>query len=69
MDFLEATLGVDTSLGAGVAVSAAGELVVTGNTGTANQIDLDRGNVVVNLSGTPTLPFDFTQTQEADGES
>ncbi|MEE9211591.1 MAG: flagellar hook-basal body complex protein [Phycisphaeraceae bacterium] len=71
IDFLDDIMGLDTAANpsAGIAVSGAGEIVVTGNTGTVNNIALDTGDIVVNQTTTPTLPFDWTQTQDADGES
>ena len=67
--FLEATLGIDTSLGGGIDVDAAGQLVVNGNPGTANSIEFDPGDIFVSRPTGTTTPFSWTQTQDADGES
>ncbi len=71
IDFLDDIMGLDTAAdpSAGIAVSGAGEIVVTGNTGTVSNIALDTGDIVVNQTTTPSLPFGWTQTQDADGES
>ncbi len=68
--FLEDVLGIDTTLSGGVSISAGGEIVVESNLGTVNNIELQDGNTIVNAgTATPTLPFSFAQTQNADGES
>ncbi len=70
MDFLEDTLGIDTSVSGGVSVNGSGQIVTTGNSGTVNNIEIDAGDIVVNKgSGSPGTPLSWTQTQEADGES
>ena len=71
IDFMDDILGLDkdADAGVGIAVSAAGEIVINGNTGTVNSISLDTGTVVVNQATTPILPFDWTDTQAANGES
>jgi flagellar hook protein FlgE len=69
LDFLEDVAGVDTTVSGGAAVNATGEIVLTSNLGTANAIDLDGANIVVNRATSPTQPFTFTETTEADGES
>lgn len=69
MDFLEDVLGIDTSTSGGISI-AGGQLTVTGNTGTANDVTLEGGNIIVNAgTPSPSLPFNFTRTQDADGES
>ena len=68
--FLEDIFGIDNTLGgAGVTVNGTGQLVVTSNLGEDNAVLLEPADVIVNADTTPTLPFDFTQSQEADGES
>jgi flagellar hook protein FlgE len=74
LTFLDQVLGLDTAAdpAAGIVVDpATGQLVVTGNSGfEANNIVLTGANIVVNAgSSNPTTPFEWTQTQEADGES
>ncbi|MEM1355195.1 MAG: flagellar hook-basal body complex protein [Planctomycetota bacterium] len=69
--FLQDVLGIDTTQTGtpGVSINATGQLVVEANIGTANAIDIDVGDIVVNQSTTPTVPLSWTQTQEATGES
>lgn len=71
MDFFNNVLGIDEAADAtaGVGVTAGGEIEVRGNTGSINDILLDNGNVIVNRSSNPELPFTFTTVQAADGES
>ena len=71
MDFLEDSLGIDSSLApAGIAIDAAGVITITGNTGTQNDIQIELGDFIVNQgSATPASPLNFTATQTADGES
>ena len=66
MDFMQQTLGIDTTMGGGVSMDAAGQINVESNVGTVNGIELSAGNFVVNDSA---APLDFTTTQAADGES
>ncbi|MFW6058562.1 MAG: flagellar hook protein FlgE [Phycisphaeraceae bacterium] len=70
MDFLEESLGIDTSVSGGVNVNGAGELEVTGNSGTINDLAIDSSDIIVN-KGQPgaSQPFTWSKTQEADGES
>ena len=65
MDFLQEVLGIDTSVSGGVAVNGAGQIVVTGNTGEANDLSIDAGDIDVSGNN----PLTWTKTQEADGES
>ena len=69
--FLEDVLGIDTTQAGtpGVSINATGQLVVEANLGTANAIDIDAGDIVVNQATTPTVPLSWSQTQEATGES
>lgn len=68
LSFMQETLGIDTSLGGGVSVDAAGQVVVESNTGTANGIELEPGDLVARGT-TVTTPLSWSQTQDADGES
>lgn len=69
--FLQDVLGIDTTQPGtpGVTINASGSLEVTGNIGTANAIDIDPGDIVVNQATTPTVPLTWAETQEATGES
>ena len=68
MDFLENTLGINTTAGGSVGITG-GQIQINGNEGTVNDIDMDEGDLIVNKGGgSPTLPLDWTNT-EADGES
>lgn len=67
--FLEDVLGIDTTVGGGVSVSVTGELLIESNSGFDNGIELEPSDIIVNAGVAPTTPFDFTQTQDADGES
>lgn len=72
MDFVNEVIGIDEDADptAGITVTGAGEIQVRGNTGTVNNIGLVAGNIIVNRSSSnPTLPFNLTTNQEADGES
>jgi len=70
MSFLEEILGIDTSTSGGITMSAAGELIITGNTGTANDLQVESADIIVNAGGVnPVAPFAQTKTQDADGES
>lgn len=72
--FVDEVTGLDSDAdpNAGITVDpATGQIVVTGNSGfEANNLVLTAANFVVNANGaTPTTPFEWTQTQDADGES
>jgi flagellar hook protein FlgE len=70
MTFLQSILGIDTSAGAGPGVAiAGGQIAVTGNTGTVNDLLISSGNIVNNKGTAPTQPFTMTKAQSADGES
>ncbi|NBC11131.1 MAG: flagellar hook-basal body complex protein [Planctomycetes bacterium] len=71
MDFIEDSLGIDNTLGpAGISIDGAGVISIAGNVGTVNDIVIEPGDFVVNQGGaSPDTPFNFTQTQAADGES
>ncbi|MEO0586078.1 MAG: flagellar hook-basal body complex protein [Planctomycetota bacterium] len=68
MDFLEAVLGLDDGNGADITLTA-GSIQITGNTGLANDLVIDDGDLILNQGTTPSVPFDTTKTQTADGES
>ena len=72
LDFFEAVLGIDNTVPgatAGVTVSGAGEIVIEGNTGTSNDLEVETGNLILNQGATPELPLDFSKQNDADGES
>jgi len=68
MQFIDDILGLDNAQGASVAM-VNGQLTITGNTGTVNDIQLENSNIIKDVSGTPSLPFEFSKAQSADGES
>lgn len=71
--FIEDSVGIDPSVvngsgvTPGVTISAGGEIVVEGNHGLANDIILQTSDI--SSSGSPSQPFVFTKTRDADGES
>jgi len=68
-DFVEDIFGIDTSVPpAGVSI-AGGVLSVTGNVGTANGINFNDTNIIVNAGTAPTTPLSLSTSQLADGES
>lgn len=75
MDFLDDVLGLDSttitgeSLGGGVAFSG-GQIIITGNEGTAQQLTIETADIVATNNGAGiSQPFVMTQTGDADGES
>jgi flagellar hook protein FlgE len=72
MDFLEDALGInaDAALpdGADVTVTALGEIMITGNYGTANEVTIDEGDILSSNATTPR-PFTWTEDQNATGDS
>lgn len=75
MDFLDDILGLDNTtingemLGGGVSF-AAGQIVITGNEGTAQQLTIETADIVATNNGAGiSQPFVMAQTGEADGES
>ncbi|MGB0766201.1 MAG: flagellar hook protein FlgE [Phycisphaeraceae bacterium] len=73
MAFVEDITGIDTTQAnaPGVTVNALGQVVVESNTGTANQLLIDPGDIIANSGGVNSQPFTtpWTVTQEATGES
>ena len=75
MDFLDEVLGLDNtvidgqSLGGNVAFSN-GVITVTGNEGTAQDLDIETGDIVATSNGAGiSQPFVMSKTGSADGES
>lgn len=75
MDFLRQALGLDDttingqSLGGGVAF-AGGQIVITGNEGTAQQLNIETADIVATNNGAGiSQPFVMSASAEADGES
>ncbi|MEX0776170.1 MAG: flagellar hook-basal body complex protein [Phycisphaeraceae bacterium] len=69
LTFLQDIMGINPALGgAGVTVNA-GQITITGNSGSVNDLSLLNANIVLNPSAAATQPFNFTKSQEADGES
>lgn len=70
MTFMEGALAINTdaALGenAGVTLDAAGQMVITGNFGESNALEIEPGDIVNTTQG--TVPFGFTQTSAAAGE-
>lgn len=78
--FLDEVLGLDAStvnsqtLNGGVTISGAGELVITSNEGTVQDLVIDNADLLATYAGTPVgsplnIPFQFTKSRDADGES
>ena len=69
--WMDQVTGIDTSAGVagtpGVGVTAAGELEIRGNAGTQNALSIQAGTLLSN--GAASIPFTFTETQAANGES
>lgn len=73
-DFLAWTdevIGIDTTAGVagnpGTGVTADGRLEIRGNAGTQNALSIQAGDLISN--GGTQVPFTFTETQAANGES
>lgn len=70
MTFMEGALAINTdaALGenAGVTLDAAGQMVIAGNFGESNALEIEAGDIVNTTQG--TVPFAFTQTSAAAGE-
>jgi flagellar hook protein FlgE len=73
MAFVEDITGIDTTAAnaPGVTVNALGQVVVESNTGDANEILIDPGDIIADSGGVNTQPFTspWTTIQEATGES
>lgn len=70
-DFFRDVLGVDTSITsdpAGVAISA-GQISITGNSGTVNDVEIDNGLLTVTSGSNTTQPLSFAKASDANGES
>ena len=78
--FLDQVLGLDGStiggetLGGGITINAAGQIIITGNEGTVQDLDIDNADMSVTYAGTPAgspldQPFIMTKSGSADGES
>ena len=78
--FLDKVLGLDAStiggetLGGGITINAAGQIIITGNEGTVQDLDIDNADMSVTYAGTPAgspldQPFIMTKSGSADGES
>ena len=70
---LDATVTGGESLGGSVAFNASGQLVINGNEGTVQELDIDTADIVVtgNTGGAGGIgqPFIVSQTQDPVGES
>ncbi len=73
MDFYQSILGIDPAITSGTSTPGVtitgGVISIESNLGGANAIEMADGSTIVNQATAPVVPFDFTQTQEADGES
>lgn len=84
LDFMDEYLGLDRPvppppgaeqwLNAATSINAAGEIVITGNEGTVQDLNIETADIVVTYAGTPvgtpiSQPFVMTKTAPADGES
>jgi len=69
IDFLDDIMGIDNTLNSAGVTLSGGQLVIRGNTGSDNQIALEDANMIVNQSTAPVAPIQFTDVQDADGES
>jgi len=78
--FLDQVLGLDGStiggetLGGGITINAAGQIIITGNEGTVQDLDIDNADMSVTYAGTPAgspldQPFIMTKSGSSDGES
>jgi len=70
--WFEEVLGINTGAGLpgspGVSVNASGQIVITGNAGTENDLEIAPGELLSSNSTIPQ-PLSFTKTQEANGDS
>lgn len=68
IDFLNDILGLDSSLGGGVEI-VDGEIVISGNHGSEQDIDISTANITSDNENGRLNPFSFTKGADADGES
>lgn len=74
-DFLAGVMGIDTTITPapsptpGITIDSSGAMVITGNTGTVNDIKMDGTNIIVNPGTGATQPLNFSKSQSATGES
>ncbi len=68
--WLDDALGIDTTVGVpgmpGITITG-GMFQINGNVGTENSLSIQPGSLISN--GTTSIPFTFTETQAANGES
>lgn len=73
MTFIQDITGIDTTTAnaPGVTVNALGQVVVESNSGTANELLIDPGDIIASVGGVNSQPFTspWTILQEATGES
>ena len=80
MAFLDGVLGLDSTvisghdLGGGITLNAGGQILITGNEGTVQDLDIETADSIVTYAGTPantplSQPFVMTKTGQATGES
>lgn len=70
LTFMDRALGIENLATEGLSVDALGQIVVTGNSGTANNIVINTANITVNRgSVSPTQPFTVLSSEAAVGES
>jgi flagellar hook protein FlgE len=77
MNFIDDYMGLDSTavgtssdLGGGVAMNANGQIVITGNEGTVQDLDIDTADFAVNNPGSGIgNPMVMAKTASADGES
>ena len=68
--FLESVIGIDAGISGGVQVDANGQIAITGNSGTVNDVNIDPSDIVVNKNTDNALsPFAWDKQQQANGES
>ena len=74
--FLDGVLGLDSTvisgqdLGGGITLNASGQIVITGNEGTVQELDINTADLAVTNGGSGlTQPFVMTTTGQATGES
>ncbi len=74
--FLDRVLGLDSTvisgqdLGGGITLNASGQIVITGNEGTVQELDIETTDFVVANNGSAIIqPFVMTKTGQATGES